>query len=391
MSDPRPAPDRASLLRSLALGTLALIAVGSIGIFMVQTFLRPTATPGPTATQSPTATPGPTATQAPTATPGPTAATTTPQATPANPASTAGRAPATATTTSAAPAPVPPTFDIVRIDPQGGAVIAGRSAPGAEVSILADGVEIGHTTANGQGTWAVTPDAPLPAGAHTLTLREHTAAGQEVASLGSVLMTVPRPGPGAVQPPLAVLTTPHLPPRVLQGPPGEGTSKPGQLGLGALDYDARGDLELSGTAAPNTTVRLYSDNQPVGEAHTGKDGRWTLVPGSTPGTAIAEGAHQLRLDQVGPGGKVIARVELPFHRELVPPGEVAAGRIIVQPGTNLWRIAHRAYGSGLRYTVIYEANRDQIRDPNLIYPGQVFAVPDGSGSAGSPASSSTSR
>src|SRR5271165_5050275 len=344
MSGPSPAPDRARMVRNLALAVLALVAVGSVGIFVEQTFLRPAATPGPTAAVTPP---------------------------PADPAPTAPPPVATPT----ASAPIPPSFDIVRIDPQGGAVIAGRAAPGAEVSIRSDGTEIGHATADGQGAWALTLTEPLPPGPHDLTLREHTTGGQELASLGSVLMAVPERGPAPPQPPLAVLTAPRLPPRVLQGPPGEGTAKPGQLGLGALDYDARGDLRLSGTAAPDTTVRLYADNKPIGEARTGKDGRWTLVPGAASGTPIAEGNHQLRLDQVGPNGKVTARVELPFRRELIPPGEVAAGRVVVQPGASLWRIASRAYGEGMRYTVIYQANRDQIRDPNLIYPGQVFSVP----------------
>ncbi len=44
-------------------------------------------------------------------------------------------------------------------------------------------------------------------------------------------------------------------------------------------------------------------------------------------------------------------------------------------GTSLWRIARRAYGDGMNYTLIYEANKDQIKDPNLIYPGQVFNLP----------------
>ncbi len=188
-------------------------------------------------------------------------------------------------------------------------------------------------------------------------------------------MSVPERGPAPPLPPLAVLTAPQQAPRVLQGPPGEGTAKPGHLGLGALDYDTQGKLQMSGTAKPDTTVRLYSDNHPIGEARTDKSGRWTLVPGTAPGSEIAEGTHQLRLDQVGPNGKVTARVELPFRREVMPPGELAAGRVIVQPGNNLWRIAYHAYGHGPRYTVIFQANRDQIRNPNLIYPGQVFTVP----------------
>jgi len=97
-----------------------------------------------------------------------------------------------------------------------------------------------------------------------------------------------------------------------------------------------------------------------------------------PGTVVPEGPHQLRVDQVAPDGKVVARVELPFRREQIPPGELAAGRVVVQPGASLWRIATQTYGRGIRYTVIYQANHDQIRNPNLIYPGQVFTVPPGS-------------
>ncbi len=444
MSDPSPGPSRATTVRNLVLAVLALAAVVSIALFVVQTFgpapSTPGQTPGETPGQAPGATSGPTASATPGSAPGPTGSATTAPATPGQPTQPNA---APGTTAPAGPPPPRPSFDIVRMDPQGGAVVAGRGAPDAEITVLSDGTEIGRATANDQGAWALTPTAPLPPGPHALTLQEHTTAGQLLASEGSVLMSVPVPSPTAPLPPLAVLTAPQQAPRVLQGPVGEGTAKPGQLGLGALDYDAHGDLQMSGTAAPNSTVRLYSDNRLIGEVHTDKEGRWTLLPGAipptvpgtapgtaqataagtapgttrptapgttqatTPGTApatapgiaIAEGTHQLRLDQIGPNGKVAKRIELPFHRELIPTGDLATGRVIVQPGNNLWRLAYRAYGQGVRYTVIYQANHDQIRNPSLIYPGQVFAVPPtaptgaptGSGGAVNPASSSTSR
>jgi hypothetical protein len=426
MSDPSPGPSRAATVRNFVLAALALAAVVSIGLFVKQTF-GPTPPPPPGAPA-----------EAPGTTPNATAAATPPPATQGQPTQTNAPPGATASTSTptapaptgsmpAGPAPASPSFDIVRIDPQGGAVIAGRGMPGAEVTILSDGAEIGQATTDGQGAWALTLTTPLPPGPHALTLHERTAAGQTLASEGSVLMAVPLPSPTAPLPPLAVLTAPRQAPRLLQGPPGEGTAKPGQLGLGALDYDTHGDLTMSGTAAPNSTVRLYSDNRLIGEVHTDKEGRWSLTPGAVPpaapgttsaatqgtaastaagatsptapttpvGTAIAEGTHQLRLDQVGPSGKVTGRVELPFRRELVPPGELATGRVIVQPGNSLWRLAYHAYGQGLRYTVIFRANQDQIRNPNLIYPGQVFSVPaaapTGSDGTVSPVSSSTSR
>jgi nucleoid-associated protein YgaU len=354
MADPTPQPDRPadppSLGRTLILLLLALVAVGSIGMFAWHIV----ETPGPAEIASaPPAAPA----QAPSATPAPT------------PAS----------------APVPPTFDVVRIDPTGSAVIAGRGDPNASVSIRADGKELGHVTADGQGAWAFAPTDPLPPGSHALTLLEHTPTGKDIPSEGSVVMVVPERGPASApaSPPLVVATGPDQTPTVLQGPPGA-VAKPGHLGLGAVEYSNKGELRLSGTAPPNATVRLYADNHPIGEAHSGPDGRWSFVPG----TAVPEGTHTLRLDQLGPNGKVAARQELPFRREAV--AQLTGGRVVVQPGTNLWRIAMSTYGKGTNYTVIYQANHEQIRDPNMIYPGQVFALPTPDGAA-EPASSTTSK
>jgi nucleoid-associated protein YgaU len=350
MADPTPQPDAAlapaSPGRTVALVLLALVAVGSIGMFVWHAIQ------------------------------------------PSGPAPVAATAPAvTAAAPSAQPAmpPVlPPSFDIVRIDPKGSAVIAGRAEPNASVSIQSDGKELGHVTADGQGAWAFGPTDPLPPGAHALTLLEHTDGGHDVASTGSIVMAVPEHGPAATAP-LVVATTPDQAPKVLQGPPGAGGGKPGQLGLGAVEYGDKGELRLSGTAPPGAPVRLYADNHPIGEVHAGPDGRWSLVPGP----AVPEGNHTLRLDQLAPNGKVVARQELPFRREAAGSATLAQGHVVVQPGNSLWRIAINAYGNGFNYTVIYQANHDQIRDPNLIYPGQVFAVP--TAGAAKPASPNTSK
>jgi nucleoid-associated protein YgaU len=105
-----------------------------------------------------------------------------------------------------------------------------------------------------------------------------------------------------------------------------------------------------------------------------------------PPVAPEIGRHRLRVDQLAANGAVSARIELPFQRDEVTPASIAAGRVVVQPGNNLWRLARAAYGSGIRYTTIFQANRDQIRNPDLIFPGQVFTVP-----VLSPADSSRSR
>ena len=74
-------------------------------------------------------------------------------------------------------------------------------------------------------------------------------------------------------------------------------------------------------------------------------------------------------------GKVAARAETRFQRDSMVAFAPGQNIVVVQPGNSLWRIARRVYGDGVRFTTIYDANREQIGDPDLIFPGQVFAVP----------------
>ena len=106
----------------------------------------------------------------------------------------------------------------------------------------------------------------------------------------------------------------------------------------------------------------------MGTTRTDGDGRWRSVPQALP---LAEGAHTLRADQLKADGKVAFRVEVSF----VNRSDIAAASVTVEPGNSLWRIARQTYGAGVDYTVIYQANRGHIRDPDLIFPGQVFTLP----------------
>ena len=146
-----------------------------------------------------------------------------------------------------------------------------------------------------------------------------------------------------------------------------------RLGLDVVDYDDAGAMRFAGSAQPGARVRVYVGSEHAGDAVADAGGRWALSPATQP----AYGRHTVRVDQLAATGSVAARIELPFQRDRVPEEGLADGRLVVQPGTNLWRIARRVYGRGLRYTVIYQANREQIRDPNRIYPGQLFSLPDG--------------
>ena len=177
----------------------------------------------------------------------------------------------------------------------------------------------------------------------------------------------------STRPPPGLLGIPQRPGGPVQmaarEPGGDPPASP--LSLDAIDYDESGNLSMSGQAPEGTDVRIYLDNRPIGGATTGEAGVWQLEPS----ISVPPGLYQMRVDQVDRTGTVVARVETPFSRA-GPMGDLPRGAVtFVQPGNSLWRIARRTLGKGVRYTVIFEANRDQIGDPNLIYPGQIFVVP----------------
>jgi nucleoid-associated protein YgaU len=157
----------------------------------------------------------------------------------------------------------------------------------------------------------------------------------------------------------------------VQPPTVAGTPRSGDLQLSTLDYDEHGQMTVSGRAAPKGHVRAYIDDKMVGEGMADKNGRWQLAPG----VPVTVGKHTLRLDRLGADGKPTARLEIPFERQEAVSVAGDRRQLHVVHGDNLWNIARAHYGEGLRYTVIFNANKDQIRDPNLIYPGQIFSLP----------------
>lgn len=168
-------------------------------------------------------------------------------------------------------------------------------------------------------------------------------------------------------------------------PPTVQDTPPKQIALDTIGYSDSGDVELTGRAQDGSAVRLYLDNRLVADLPPAADGQWR---GAVEG--IDPGVYTLRVDEVAPDGTVVSRIETPFKRE---PVEVlraaeAAGTgdtttntapirsVTVQKGDTLWAISRERYGDGVLYVKLFDANRNSIRDPDLIYPGQIFTIPE---------------
>jgi nucleoid-associated protein YgaU len=167
--------------------------------------------------------------------------------------------------------------------------------------------------------------------------------------------------------------------RVLQTPqpPGAPPETSTTLSLQTIAYDEQGEVSISGRGSESGFVRIYLNNKAVSQLAVGQDGSWTAEL-----QGIDTGIYTLRVDQLSEGGDVLSRVESPFKREdrtvLARARELSGPitAITIQPGNTLWGISRERYGRGVLYVHVYEANRSLIRDPDLIYPGQVFDLPE---------------
>ena len=147
-----------------------------------------------------------------------------------------------------------------------------------------------------------------------------------------------------------------------------------------INYSKDGDVAVTGRGTPDSIVHFYLDNSPVASTAVDQTGYW-----SADLSDVEAGVYTLRLDQLDKSGKVSSRIESPFKREdrsvlvdqmqdIVSPARINV--ITVQPGNTLWAISRERYGRGILYVQVFDANKDKIRDPDLIYPGQIFDLPD---------------
>lgn len=213
----------------------------------------------------------------------------------------------------AAPADSGPSFDVARVDDDGVAVIAGRAAPGARVELLRDGTPLDTAVADSSGQFVMTPPK-LPGGKYELSLRAKSPDGSVAQSQRTV--------------PVALAEALPPPPR-----------------LASADKDA---LAARPAAAPKAQSKIEARIEPKSES------RPDSKPDSKSSTALA----------------AVTPAEPPTGT-LAAPG---ASRVVSR-GDSLWALSRRAYGDGARYDLIFSANRDKIRNPDLIYPGQTFVLP----------------
>ena len=211
-----------------------------------------------------------------------------------------------------------PVFDIARIERTGDAVIAGRAAPGAIVELLRNGERHDRAVADQSGQFVMVPPR-LPPGDHELTLRSRQPDGKQATSKQSVVVA------------LAEV----------------------ESSSGTVRARAEVPFNVPGTVGANRSVL----DQAVASSQAHQSSRTPLQIAKRQDIAVSRLPHATAAAPLSDGGS---------------PSKIAT--TVVSRGDSLWHISRVTYGAGTRYAVVYKATRNQIRDPNRIYPGQVFVL-----------------
>lgn len=292
-----------------------------------------------------------------------------------------------ATVLTLPPSELPRLLSLALMLPEGGEVVGPDSVALAPVAAAP-----AEVAALAEPTPEVAPEAPANTPAETLAEAAPAAPPEPQQPAPAALLLAPE-GVKVLQ---AGTTTPDQPPLPIT--------------IDSIAYGVAGEVLLGGRSSPGAALRIYLDDAPVAEVQADGAGGWQARL-----AAVEGGLHVLRADEIDATGKVLSRFETPFKRDLPAPATeapaveaptveapasdaavqapaateapapvtpdaaplVAAApiTITVQPGLTLWAIAKANFGEGMLYVQVFEANRDKIKDPDLIYPGQVFTVP----------------
>jgi nucleoid-associated protein YgaU len=293
------------------------------------------------------------------------------------------------------------SIDVARIGPDGSAVIAGSAPPQTEIRLLDTDQPLAKTLSNSNGEWVAIPDQPLSPGSHLIIAEMTGKDGQIIRSERGVLIELAETGN---EKPLVALVpmTGDAATEILSAPDalasanipkfeGSGESATDsasivarrevatilvalpEISIGTLSWHSANILEIKGQSVGGAAISGSFGGQKFGDVQLAEDGSWSTkisVPASQTGRAVIQ-ANLLDLDD-----SIALTTQIEIDIAQLDVGLDGSEMVVIRKGDVLWRIAYRTYGRGIRYLDILKRNATRIDDPDLIYPSQIFALPE---------------
>jgi nucleoid-associated protein YgaU len=312
---------------------------------------------------------------------------------------------------TAAPNATPLTIDLARVKPDGAAVFAGTAAPNAKIRIFEGDILLGETIANANGEWVIVLEKSLAAGQHLISVAMERSDGTtemadrslaveiyqdtETKPLVALLPETATEVPVLIQSPDdvdktksaataseatatgTIVAAAEAAPAKPQAKSQIAASQIAALAPSAIVWRDASRILISGTSRGGVRVTVNDAKGQFGEALVLADGAWQVAGSLDMDIAV----NQLRFALFDDANQIIARYDLPVKARDLAKGQDGSPLVVVNKGDMLWRIAYHQLGEGVKYVDIVRRNQQDIADPDLIYPKQIFAVPQSSATA----------
>ena len=286
-------------------------------------------------------------------------------------------------------------IDVVRIGPDGSAVFAGRGNPNANVMIFEKDNALAQTSVSVDGEWVAVAEELLSPGKHLIIVEMTTKIGEVFRADQAVIVELESSGqdtplvalvPMSEQAKAELIQTPESLISAKQTTAQQAANtddlsldlkavlvESAELSVLTLSWAGKDKLFIKGRSSGGAAVSGTLNGRVFGAAHDPESGDWTATI-SLDGLSEKAGrlvSHLLNIDN-----EVITSRQLDFDLTQLDIGRDGSEMVIIEKGDMLWRIAYRTYGDGIRYLDIVKRNQDRIADPDLIYPTQIFALPE---------------
>ena len=252
-------------------------------------------------------------------------------------------------------------FDIVRLDPSGDLIIAGKTEPNIVVDIYDGNQKLTSVLSDTHGDWVWVSEKKIDNGLKRFNLKHSDSEGKIINSDENIIIFFEK---NEKQKVVKIRDKGEVGIEILNN-----NQEVRGLALDSSEHFDNEKLRLKGRSIPNAEIQIFISKKLIGKSIADAQGNWEFsineIVFENYDLEIKSSFENniLSLKTQILNGKIDSKL---FYEK----------EIIVENGNSLWRIARKTLGGGILYAEIYKNNKKIINDPDLIFPGQVFKIPN---------------
>ena len=277
-----------------------------------------------------------------------------------------------------------PEIDIIKVSPDGSFVIAGKGQPNSNINILNKGDLIDSSIVDSDGNWVVVSKENLKTGDNLISIDQINNNGLVLRHKQLFITKIDehkKDQPLVISVPykngenISIIQQPSEKQKIYKVENDLSIQKKIKsnkkiFNVKTIFFNENGFVSIKGKVNFGKKIELYI-NKKIMETIKIENSKWQFNSDKI----IDYGLHDLLVVLKSDKDEILDKITLPFMRIEMPYNDVPENFILIKPGDMLWTIAYRLYGDPFKYIQIFEENKDQITNPDLIFPGQLFSIP----------------